>query len=63
LNYTLRYYAVETGHRFTIQDTVHGVATGGVVNTAVFTGQETFEETAELFVYTARVYWPVIFKQ
>jgi hypothetical protein len=34
-----------------------------VTITAVFTGQETFEETAELFVYTARVYWPVIFKQ
>jgi hypothetical protein len=43
--------------------TAQAVATGGVVNTAVFTGQETFEETAELFVYTARVYWPVIFKQ
>jgi hypothetical protein len=63
LIYTLSYYAGETGHSVTIQDTVQAVATGGVVNTAVFTGQETFEETAGVFVFTARVFWPVIFKQ
>jgi hypothetical protein len=55
--------AVSSGQTITLTITAQAVTAGGVVNTAVFTGQGVFEESAGVLVYTSRVYLPAIFKQ